>query len=471
MDEMSKLTPRQIVVELDKYVIGQDKAKRSVAIALRNRWRRQNVSGVLREEIMPNNIILIGPTGVGKTEIARRLSRLANAPFIKVEASKFTEVGYVGRDVESIIRDLTDLAVAMVRSEKTATVQEQAEQMANERLLDILFPPPKSRRTEAASAEGEEENEKPAAQKMVNPADILEVEERHRRTREKMRQQLMDGKLEDRYVELDVPAEGFPMMQVISPIGVEELGVNLQDLMGNMFPKKTKRRKMTVAEARKYLTQEEAQKLIDMDQAVKEAISRVENSGIVFLDEIDKIAGEKSQVGPDVSREGVQRDLLPVVEGTNVFTKYGMVKTDHVLFIASGAFHVSKPSDLIPELQGRFPIRVELNSLTAGDFVRILTEPQNALIKQYTAMLGTENVDIKFTPEAIKEIARIAFEVNERTENIGARRLHTVMTALLEDILFEVPDSKIGKIEITAELVSERLKEIVEDEDLSRYIL
>ncbi len=470
MDEMEKLTPRKIVAELDKYVIGQDNAKRSVAIALRNRWRRQNVAGVLREEIMPNNIILIGPTGVGKTEIARRLSKLAHAPFIKVEASKFTEVGYVGRDVESIIRDLTDLAVSMVRSEKTASVQEQAMQMANERLLDLLLPPPKSRRVEVR-AENEDDPEKSASLEVTAPAEALEMEERHRRTREKMRQQLTDGKLEERYIELDVPAEGMPTMQVISPIGIEELGVNLQDLMGNMFPKKMKRRKMTVAEARKYLTQEEAQKLIDMDQAVKEAILRVENSGIVFLDEIDKIAGEKSKVGPDVSREGVQRDLLPVVEGTNVFTKYGMVKTDHVLFIASGAFHVSKPSDLIPELQGRFPIRVELQSLQAKDFVRILTEPQNALIKQYTAMLATEGVDIKFTKDAIDEIARIAFEVNERTENIGARRLHTVMTALLEDILFEVPDSKTGKIEITAELVGERLRGIVEDEDLSRYIL
>jgi len=470
MDEMQKLTPRQIVVELDKYIIGQNKAKRSVSIALRNRWRRQLVAAELREEIMPNNIILIGPTGVGKTEIARRLSRLANAPFIKVEASKFTEVGYVGRDVESIIRDLTDLSVSMVRSEKTASVQEQAEQLANERLLDILFPPPKSRRSAAANTEGEDED-RPAAPSAVSPADMFELEERHRRTREKMRQQLVDGKLEDRYVELDVPVEGFPMMQVISPIGVEELGVNLQDLMGNIFPKKVKKRKMTVAEARKYLTQEEAQKLVDMDQAIKEAILRVENSGIVFLDEIDKIAGEKSQVGPDVSREGVQRDLLPVVEGTNVFTKYGMVKTDHVLFIASGAFHVSKPSDLIPELQGRFPIRVELTSLTAEDFVRILTEPQNALIKQYTAMLATEEVEISFTPGAIKEIAKIAFEVNERTENIGARRLHTVMTALLEDFLFDVPDEKIKKIEITAEFVQKRLGDIVKDVDLSRYIL
>lgn len=472
MDDMEELTPRKIVEELDKYIIGQDKAKRSVAIALRSRWRRQRVTEELREEIMPNNIILIGPTGVGKTEIARRLSRLANAPFIKIEASKFTEVGYVGRDVESIIRDLTDLSVSMVRSEKTASVQAQAEQLANERLLDILFPPPKSRRSAIVSEEGEEQD-KPVPP-TVSTTDMLELEERHRRTREKMRQQLVDGKLEDRYVELDVPVEGFPMMQVISPIGVEELGVNLQDIMGNIFPKKVKKRKMTVAEARKYLTQEEAQKLVDMDQVVKEAILRVENSGIVFLDEIDKIAGEKSQVGPDVSREGVQRDLLPVVEGTNVFTKYGMVKSDHVLFIASGAFHVSKPSDLIPELQGRFPIRVELTSLTAEDFVRILTEPQNALIKQYTAMLATEKVEINFTADAIKEIAKIAFEVNERTENIGARRLHTVMTALLEDILFDMPDKKteeIEKIKITAAFVRKRLEDIVKDEDLSRYIL
>jgi ATP-dependent HslUV protease ATP-binding subunit HslU len=470
MDEMEKLTPRQIVAELDKYIIGQNNAKRSVAIALRNRWRRQNVGEGLREEIMPNNIILIGPTGVGKTEIARRLSRLANAPFIKVEASKFTEVGYVGRDVESIIRDLTDLAVSMVRSEKTASVQGQAEQLANERLLDILFPPLKPRRSESAGPAGEDEA-KSAPQKTVSQPDALELEERHRRTREKIRQQLTEGKLEERYVEMDVPAQDMPMMQVISPIGVEELGVNLQDLMGNIFPKKMKRRKMTVAEARKYLTQEEAQKLIDMDQVIKEAILRVENSGIVFLDEIDKIAGEKSSGGPDVSREGVQRDLLPVVEGTNVFTKYGMVKSDHVLFIASGAFHVSKPSDLIPELQGRFPIRVELQPLEAKDFVRILTEPQNALIKQYAALLATEKVEITFTPEAVEEIAQIAFEVNERTENIGARRLHTVMTTLLEDILFDVPDEKTRKIEITAEFVRKRLEEIVKDEDLSRYIL
>ena len=456
MDDMQNLTPRQIEAELDKHIIGQKKAKRSVAIALRNRWRRQQAPSGIREEIMPNNIIMIGPTGVGKTEIARRLSRLANAPFIKVEASKFTEVGYVGRDVESIIRDLTDLAVAMVRSEKTAAVQAQAEQNAIERLLDLLLPPsPRKRRSSEAE----------------DATSAQEAEERAARSRDKMRQQLKDGRIEERLVELDVSADSMPMMQIISPVGIEELGVNLQDLFGGMMPKRMKRRKMTVAEARKYLTQEEAQKLIDMEQAIREAIIRVENSGIVFLDEIDKIAGEKSTSGPDVSREGVQRDLLPVVEGTNVLTKYGMVKSDHILFIASGAFHVSKPSDLIPELQGRFPIRVELSSLTAEDFVRILTEPQNALVKQYVALLATEGAKLSFTPEAIAEIARIASEVNERTENIGARRLHTVMTALLEDILFQLPDSHEEMIEMTQERVRNTLNQIVEDEDLSRYIL
>ncbi len=436
-----------------------------MAIALRNRWRRQQVSDHLREEIMPNNIILIGPTGVGKTEIARRLSKLAHAPFIKVEASKFTEVGYVGRDVESMIRDLTDLAVAMVRAEKTATVKEQAENLANERVLDLLVPPiPVSVRM-AVNREELQEEERSAEEIEID------LEERRQRTREKFRQQLLAGKLEERLVEMDVTSDNMPMMQVITPVGVEELGINLQDIVGNMFPKKMKRRKMKVSEARAYLMQEEAQKLIDMEQAVKEAIARVENSGIVFLDEIDKIAGVKSTSGPDVSREGVQRDLLPVVEGTNVFTKYGMVKSDHVLFIASGAFHVSKPSDLIPELQGRFPIRVELNSLTDEDFVRILTEPENALIKQYIALLATEGVDLIFEKGAIAEIAHLAFRVNEKTENIGARRLHTVLTALLEDILFEVPDQRTGKITITAEIVRDTLKDIIEDEDLSRYIL
>ncbi len=466
MDELQTLTPRQIVAELDKYIIGQDKAKRSVAIALRNRWRRQRVGDKLREEIMPNNIILIGPTGVGKTEIARRIAKLAHAPFIKVEASKFTEVGYVGRDVESMIRDLTDLAVAMVRSEKTAAVQQQAEQLANERLVDLLIPPLPQQHPRVVNSQSEAEE---AEQAMVEEAAQLEA--RRERTREKIRQQLLEGKLEERLVEMDVASDGMPMMQVITPIGVEELGINLQDMVGNLFPKKMKRRKMKVSEARPVLAQEEAQKLIDMDQVVKEAISRVENSGIVFLDEIDKIAGVKNTSGPDVSREGVQRDLLPVVEGTNVFTKYGMVKTDHVLFIASGAFHVSKPSDLIPELQGRFPIRVELQSLTAGDFVRILTEPENALIKQYIALLATEEVTLTFSEDAIAEIASFATRVNDKMENIGARRLHTVLTALLEDILFDVPDQRRGEIAITAELVNTTLQGIVADEDLSRYIL
>jgi len=455
MDKKNQeLTPRQIVHELDKYIIGQDKAKKSVAIALRNRWRRQQIEEELREEIMPNNIILIGPTGVGKTEIARRLARLANAPFVKVEASKFTEVGYVGRDVESIIRDLVDLAVSMVRSQKTAQVEEKAEDLAEERLLDILLPP--------ISKVDERENQ-------INETDELKA--KWNRTREKIREQLRSGQLDERTVELDVPTENFPMMQIISPMGVEEMGMNLQDLLGPMFPKKIKKRKMKIPDARRHLIQEESQKLIDMEEVIREAIIRVENSGIVFLDEIDKIAGEDSGHGPDVSREGVQRDLLPVVEGTNVLTKYGMVKSDHVLFIASGAFHVSKPSDLIPELQGRFPIRVELNSLTTEDFVRILTEPENALIKQYTALLSTEDVKIEFTKEAIEEIAKTASDVNERAENIGARRLHTILTTLLEEILFEVPNPKIKKITITDKKVQDTLKDIVEDEDLSRYIL
>jgi ATP-dependent HslUV protease ATP-binding subunit HslU len=455
--EPSFLTPRQIVAELDKYVIGQDKAKRMVAIALRNRWRRMQVSETLREEIMPNNIILIGPTGVGKTEIARRLARLAEAPFIKVEASKFTEVGYVGRDVESIIRDLTDLAVSMVKSEWTEAVQEKAEGLAEERLLDILFPPSKPGRIGHEKAESGEAPES--------------EEERYHRTREKLKKQLEDGKLENRMVEVDVSSEAFPMLQIFSPIGIEEMGLNIQDLFGSMAPQKRKKRKMPVSEAREVLIAEEVQKLIDMEKVVDEAIRRVEESGIVFLDEIDKITGNGESMGPDVSREGVQRDILPVIEGTNVLTKYGMVKTDHILFIASGAFHVSKPSDLIPELQGRFPIRVELESLTQADFVRILTEPENALIKQYTALLETENVTIEFTKESIEEIARTASEVNDRTENIGARRLHTVMSLLLEDVLFNLPDRKIKSVKITPKEVQKRLKHIVDDEDLSKFIL
>ena len=452
---MKELTPREIVTELDKYIIGQDTATKSVAIALRNRWRRLQVKGELRADIMPNNIIMIGPTGVGKTEIARRLVRLSGAPFIKVEASKFTEVGYVGRDVESMIRDLVDFAVNMVKAERTEEVQPKAKKMAEEHLLDLLLPPIRRKKENQEYEVGEE----------------LEIEEMREKNRDKLRELLKQGKLKDRVVELDVPKTQNPMMQIISPVGVEEMGFNFQDLLGGMMPKKVKKRKMTVDEAKEFLTQEEAQKLIDMDDVIKQAIMRVENSGIVFLDEIDKIAGGKSSSGPDISREGVQRDLLPVVEGTNVITKYGMVKTDHILFIASGAFHVSKPSDLIPELQGRFPIRVELESLTEADFVRILTEPRNALIKQYTALLSTEGVKLAFTKEAIAEVARIASKVNDRAENIGARRLHTVMTTLLEDILFNVPNIEEKEIEIDKKHIHETLDKIVEDEDLSRYIL
>ena len=452
---IEELTPKQIVKELDKYIIGQDKAKKSVAIALRNRWRRLQVEDELREEIMPNNIILIGPTGVGKTEIARRLARMSSAPFIKVEASKFTEVGYVGRDVESIIRDIVDLSVSMVRNEMTREVEFKAEEMAEERLLDLLLPPlPDVKDTET----------------QFNSEDD-ETYLKWKRTHEKLKDQLRAGRFDERKVELDVPSSTSPMMQIISPMGIEEMGMNIQDLLGPMFPKKTKKRKMSIPDARRYLIQDESQKLIDMEEAVKEAIQRVENAGIVFLDEIDKIAGEDSGHGPDVSRQGVQRDLLPIVEGSSVITKYGMVKTDHILFIASGAFHVSKPSDLIPEMQGRFPIRVELESLTTEDFIRILTEPENALIKQYVALLKTEGVKLTFTKGAIKEVAKIASQVNENAENIGARRLHTILTTLLETILFDVPDENITEAKIADKDVRDALKDIVEDEDLSRYIL
>lgn len=448
-------TPQEIVQELDKYIIGQDNAKKSVAIALRNRWRRQQVPAELREEIMPNNIILIGPTGVGKTEIARRLAKLDKSPFVKIEASKFTEVGYVGRDVESIVRDLVDQSVNMVRSEFVEEVEGKAEELAIEQLLNILLPPPPS--TNSRSAE-EKEKQK-------------EREEKYKRNREKMFQKLLDGKLDDRLIELDVDAEPSAMMQIFSPVGIEEMGLNIQDILGPMMPQKKKKRRLSVSEALIVLQQEETQKLIDMDEVVSEAIRRVEDTGIVFLDEIDKIAGEDSGNGPDVSREGVQRDLLPVIEGTNVITKYGMVRTDHILFIASGAFHVSKPSDLIPELQGRFPIRVELSSLNAEDFERILIEPKNALIKQYTALIETEGVKIKFTAGAIKEIAKIASEVNQQSENIGARRLHTIMSNLLEDILFELPQSDSSVIKISQKMVREKLNVIIQDDDLSQYIL
>jgi ATP-dependent HslUV protease ATP-binding subunit HslU len=455
--ESKELTPREIVKELDRYIIGQQNAKRSVAIALRNRWRRLQVPEGLREEIMPNNIILIGPTGVGKTEIARRLARLANAPFLKVEASKFTEVGYVGRDVESIIRDLADIAVNMVKAEKTAVVQDKARDLAEERILDILLPPVKKTKPVGIGVPDEAETD----------------EQMFEKTRERFRVQLRDGKLDSRTIEVDVPQEAFPVMQVFGPVSLEEMGVNIQDIFGNLMPKKFKKRKMSVAEARVVLAQEEAQKLIEMDAVVREAIHRVENSGIVFIDEIDKITGAKgASIGPDVSREGVQRDLLPIVEGSNVMTKYGMVQTDHVLFIASGAFHVAKPSDLIPEMQGRFPIRVELSSLSEDDFVKILTLPQNALIKQYTALLETEGVRLRFTDDGIREIAKIASEVNEQVENIGARRLHTIMTTLLEEILYDSPDKTPNKtIDVTEEMVREKLSKIVLNRDLSRYIL
>lgn len=452
---MNELTPSQIVKELDKYIIGQDQAKKSVAIALRNRWRRQMVEGNIREEIMPNNIILIGPTGVGKTEISRRLARLANAAFIKVEASKFTEVGYVGRDVDSIIRDLMDISVQMVREEKNKTVRKKAQENATEKLLDLLLPPITNR-------------PKPVGE--MEEKDELEL--RHQRTREKLRAQLQKGQLDDRIVEIDVPTDSTPMMQIFSPMGIEEMGMNLQDIFGGMMPKKMKKRKTTVPQALQIIAQQEAQKLIDMEEVVRDAKNRVENSGIVFLDEIDKIAGSNSGGhGPDVSREGVQRDLLPVVEGTSVATKYGVIKSDHILFIASGAFNVSKPSDLIPELQGRFPIRVELNSLTEKDFIRILTEPENALIKQYTALLGTESVKLEFSKDAISEIARIATLVNTKSENIGARRLHTIMSTLLEEILFNLPEIGSKDIKIDGKMVKEKLEAIIEDEDLSKYIL
>lgn len=446
------LTPTQIVKELDKYIIGQDDAKRAVAIALRNRWRRRQVDESMREEIMPNNIILIGPTGVGKTEIARRLAKLSGAPFIKVEASKYTEVGYVGRDVESMIRDLAELSVSMVRSEKSFEVQEKAERMAEERVLDQLIPPVKK----ANSVEDENGESE---------------ELRNEKTREWMREKLRNGEMDDKLIEFDTTAPAFGM-QVLGPMGMDDMTMNLQEMMSSMVPKKKKKRKTPIREARKLIAQEEAEKLIDMEVVQREAIQRAQESGIVFIDEIDKIAGAKSQQGPDVSREGVQRDLLPIVEGSTVNTKYGPVKTDHILFIASGAFHVSKPSDLIPELQGRFPIRVELKSLSEDDFVKILTLPKNALLKQYSALLQTEGVDISFKEDAIKEVARTAAVVNDQVENIGARRLHTILTTLLEDILFEVPDKMPeGKIEITGSMVNEKLDKIVKNRDLSKYIL
>ena len=449
---LDELTPREIVRELDKYVIGQAGAKRAVAIALRNRIRRQKLPPEMAEEVMPKNIIMIGPTGVGKTEIARRLAKLANSPFLKVEASKFTEVGYVGRDVESMIRDLVEIAIDMVRNEKLEEVTDKAEANAEERILDLLLP---SAPTPVASTD---ESSRTAV-------------DQWNRTREKLRAQLHDGKLDERTVEIEVKERNFPAFEIISNQGVEEMDINIKDILPGFFGQRSKKRKMKVAEAIEYLIQEEEQKLVDMDQVTRLAVERVENNGIIFLDEIDKIAGRESGHGPDVSREGVQRDILPIVEGTTVNTRYGFVRTDHILFIAAGAFHVSKPADLIPELQGRFPIRVELDSLTIEDFVRILTEPQNALIKQYVALLETDGVKLTFHGDAVQEIARFAASVNDSTENIGARRLHTIMEKLLDEISFEGPDLKKKTIHIDAAYVQKMLAEIVKDQDLSRYIL
>ena len=493
---MDELTPRQIVGELDKYIVGQTAAKRAVAIALRNRWRRQKVDDDLRDEIMPNNIILIGPTGVGKTEIARRLARLAGAPFVKVEASKFTEVGYVGRDVESMVRDLVDVAVNMVREEREAEVEELAQQHVEERLLDLLLPAPTDAEAAAGGGVsiplwpqvgrgGEGGGERAGNRAFVvgtdggareevfdadEPDDRQRIKERRERTREKLRTLLREGKLEERTVDVEV-SQASPLENMMLPMGGEGMDFNMLESLQEMLPKRKKRRTVSVAEARRILLQDELDKLVDMDEVVNDALERSEDMGIIFLDEIDKVAGERGSAGPDVSREGVQRDLLPIVEGSTVQTKYGMIRTDHILFVAAGAFHVSKVSDLIPELQGRFPIRVELRPLTEADFVRILTEPKNALLRQYQALVQTEGVDLVFQEDGVAEVARIAADINNRMENIGARRLHTVLTSLLDQILFDLPEERQERITIGAADVQEKLKTILEDEDLRKYIL
>jgi ATP-dependent HslUV protease ATP-binding subunit HslU len=477
---LEEMPPRQIVAELDRYIVGQEAAKKAVAIAVRNRWRRAQAPDDIRDEITPYNIIMIGPTGVGKTEVARRLARLSGAPFIKVEASKFTEVGYVGRDAESMVRDLVDAAINMVRTEREDEVYPQAEQRADERLLDLLLPPLPPAAQTGGRVDGQTGSGAPASVFVVGSSGQAKPEkaataeeERRNRSREKLRQMLSEGRLDDREVEVEVAPQSFPMMELFQPPqGMEGTDINFTEMLQEMLPKRKKRRSVKVPEARRILVDEELKKLVDMDDVVNEALDRVENHGIIFIDEIDKIAGERGQAGgPDVSREGVQRDLLPIVEGSTVQTRYGYVRSDHILFIAAGAFHVSKPSDLIPELQGRFPIRVELQSLTEGDFVRIMTEPENSLTRQYQALVAAEGAELVFTPEGIAEVARVAFVANDRMENIGARRLHTVMAALMEDLLFDLPDHPHKRIVFDADGVRERLARIVNDDDLRRYIL